>query len=131
LERIELPEEVLEELKDSIKDAKKLVLTLVDSESFRNVVPMYLEEIGEVEGEESLRVVGTTNAFKAFPAGSKTLIVVKRGEVLELVIVDVEFEKMKRFLKGEEGYEVDESSFAPEEVEEEEEEYEPEVTQAS
>ena len=126
MERIELPADVLKEVKEALDKVNKMIITFVEPESFRNVVPLFLEEVEEVKGEESLEVSGSAGSFKAFPLGSKTLLVSVRGDSLELAIVDVPFEEMKKFLKGEEEYEVDESSYVPEEGEEEEEEFEPE-----
>jgi hypothetical protein len=125
LERLEVPSEALEEIKRNIQSAKRMVITLADSESFRNVVPVLLEEVGKVEGEESLSVEGSAGSLKAYPLGNKTLLISLKEETLEIVIADVPFERMRSFLKGEEDYEVDESAGVPEEGEEEEE-FEPE-----
>ncbi|NPA85698.1 MAG: hypothetical protein GXO07_06865, partial [Crenarchaeota archaeon] len=90
------------------------------------VVPLFLEEVGEVRGEERLDVEGSAGGIRAYPLGDRSLILAKRGDALELAIVDVPFETLKNFLKGEEGYEHDESAPPEGGGEEEEEEFEPE-----
>ncbi len=127
MERVELPKAVLDELRDLLQDAEKLVLSFFDSESFRNVVPLFLEEIEEVkEGDGVVEAKGVAGSFKAYEAGPKTLIIAKREKVVEIAVVDVPFESMVKFLKGEEEYEADEGLCTSFEAEEEEEEAEPE-----
>ncbi|ABU81563.1 hypothetical protein [Ignicoccus hospitalis] len=125
MERVELGQKAVEELTEALK-GKKVFLAFIDGETFRNVVPLYLGEVGEVkEGEGSLEVEGSEGKFKAFGVGNKTLIVVKGKEANEIAIVDVPIDELKSFLTEEEGYEADESLLEGAE-EEGEEEWEPE-----
>ena len=123
MERVELSRDVVNKLK-SLLDEKRVFFTILDEESFRNVIPMYLGEVTEVKEGEALEVKGEDGELEAFPLGSSTLVLFRGKEFNEIAVANVSFETFKNFLTGEEGYEADESASVM--AEEEEEEWEPE-----
>ncbi|NPA85107.1 MAG: hypothetical protein GXO07_03775, partial [Crenarchaeota archaeon] len=64
--RAEIPSDAFEEIKEVLSEVKKIIISVIDSESFRNVVPLFLEEVGEVRGEERLDVEGSAGGIRAY-----------------------------------------------------------------